>query len=1048
MPPSRAAYRPSLCALLVALAALSSFDAKAEAGGRVAEVRVEGAADGGAADSIRAIFGVRPGDPLMPGDVRLGLKRVFLTGPWADVRVYAEPAAGGVALVVVVVPDLVISEVTIEAKGGLPTERLRPAAGLSPGDRFRPERVEAATRQLRHALAELGYPRPEIEAEIRAVGGADHAVRFRIDPGEPTRVRSLRVVGDPALSQREIEELLGTREGQPFDRVRLERGFVEVRELLVRRRHLRAATAVEDVAYGKNERDVQLTVRIDAGPRYHVAFQGNAVIASAYLKGVVNERRVGALDEASQRKAVRTLEDFYRANGYAHVKVTSDDVPAFRPYDEHAERVLRFVIEEGPRAEVRELLVEGATLKDGHELEAELWRFLRAEAPEHGLVQRVDAGDLKDLLEGEPRPIDEPRATELPEEVLELVPALGLIPGLGLSRRPAYVEPLFERAAQHLEDVYRKLGFLEVEVHGPEPIWLEDGAVARVRYRVHEGTQTRIAAVRFLPAPSLPLAELLTEAAFEPGDPADLYAIEETRVTVENNLKERGFPFARVNEQLVKLPEPGLAEVVYAIEEGPRVRIGQVHVRGNHMTRDFVIVDRVVLRPGDFYASSKVEASRQRLLRMGLFSSVSIGFLDDKADATQRDLLVQVRERHRYSVEAGFGASIEDGPRVFSAVEVRNILGFGLGLRGRAQVNYPRLLYDFVYDADDQTSPLRRFDSVPPSYRWAMFTEGQFMLTGEMPKVYGLPFDARLHLDAVGLREIRPAFTLMKASILGGFEAQPATWLHIEPQVEAETSDFDCLTLGEGCEVALTRKNNDSGVLGQVTLRLLSSLDLRDDPFRPHSGVFSSVTTDLALGAANLRASPDLEEPLGDRASNFVKVAGMLSGYVPLAPDFTLALTLRGGNIFPLDGALTYVPPYKSFYLGGTGSVRGFFEDEILPSDHKDWPATQRDPSKELEGDIINQGGNFFVNARTELRMSAVGDLEFGTFVDAGQLAEDVTRVQLAGWAIGAGFGLRYNTPVGPFAVDLAWKVIDGQRRLPPLLDAERMNLHFSIGYF
>ena len=86
---------------------------------------------------------------------------------------------------------------------------------------------------------------------------------------------------------------------------------------------------------------------------------------------------------------------------------------------------------------------------------------------------------------------------------------------------------------------------------------------------------------------------------------------------------------------------------------------------------------------------------------------------------------------------------------------------------------------------------------------------------------------------------------------------------------------------------------------------------------------------------------------------------------------------------------------------------------------------------------------------RSELRFVLTGDLEFGTFVDAGQLANDVRNVNLTGIAIGTGVGLRYNTPVGPLALDVGWKVVDGQRALKPLNTfRDRWNLHLAIGYF
>ena len=1014
----------------------------ADIAGRVVEVHVEGLDDQANPQAIRNVFGVRPGDILSADEIRAGIRRIFLTGLWSNVQVFGEEAPGGWRLVLEVQPDLTIHDVMLSIADDALARRLRPSLTLSAGERFQETRVKEMVRVLQSKLETLGYPAATIETEVRPQGRAGKVIDVRISPGAPTRLLRAEIVGDAPLLVSEIQARLGLKEGMPFERVRLEAGLANIKALLLRKRHLRAAATIVSVAYDATRTQAEVQVRLAAGPRYRVVFAGNEVMPSAYLHTIIDERKIGDLSDNAIESATRRLQKFYLDAGFAHAKVSlteSDEVPR---YLADTERTLRFDIDEGPRVEVKEIFVEGAFAQDGHVLSQEVAAFVRENLPELGLVERVDPGDIDELLEGEYPRDPTARGVEYSEQNISWLP----VPRI--ERSSPFIASAYDEAALLLSDRYRKQGYLQVEIFGPELLWLGEGEAVRVRYRVQEGPQTRISAVRFVPAPTLPIGELLRSALFQPGDPADLYAIEETRLQIESELRARGYPFARVSESLETLGEVGSVEVHFQIEEGPRVQVGQVRVRGNKMTQDFVILDRVLLRSGQYYSERLVEQSRQRLLEMGLFNSVSIQFLDEREDSEIRDLLVEVQERHRFSVEAGVGASIEDGPRLFTAAEIRNIAGFGLGVRSRLQVNYPRMLYDFIYDADDITSPLRRFDAVPEEYRWALFTEGQFVLTGEMPKLYGLPFDVRLHLDAIGLREIRPTFTLMKASVVGGIDTQPVPAWRLTPQIEVESSDFDCLTLGEGCQVPLTRRINDSGTLAQATLRLLSVVDLRDDPFRPHSGFWASITTDISSGAAELRSSPDPAEQIGARTSNFAKVAAAFAGYLSLAPRFTWANTLRGGNIFPLDGDDTYVPPYKSFFLGGTGSVRGFLEDSILPADHAAWPAHLRDPISGKDAWVVNQGGNFFLNARSELRIEGLSGVELGTFIDVGQLAHDALQTRLDGWAIGAGFGVRYQTPVGPFAVDLGWKVIDGQRRLPPLLDPQRMNLHFSVGYF
>lgn len=1056
--------------MLAGVALLAPFLLGQDAGGSgtapppVAAVVVDGARDDATRDAVAGVFGVHRGEPLDAARIRLGIKRVLLTGPWADVQVWKDHAAdGGVVLFVRLIPDVIVGELIVRAAPPLPQDAVRDAVGLEPGERFRPERIDEAKGRVHSLLAELGYPRAAVAVAVEDAGGDERIVRVTVTPGRPVLLRRLIVEGDAPLSRDEIEALLHAEEGAPFDRPRMEAGLAEVRERLLRRRHLGVRVGVQSVVNDDAGDEADVTVRLQAGPRYRVRFAGNYVLSSASLRTVVHEGKIEGLDPMSLARARAALENVYRLAGYARAVVRVDDVPARPPHDDDAERELRFVIQEGPRAEVSEVVVEGAQARKAAELVDEVWRTVEAESPDVDLLQAVDPGDLTDLLAQDPGRARKSKVAPRPFEVSDQ--GVELFPRPFLGRKPVYLERAFAEGGRRIADLYRADGFLDATVAGPTPEFSADGTRIRVRYQVREGARVAVAGVRFVDerpcaadascTTPLALAAMLEQVSLVPGDPASYATVADARAGMERNLQDTGHPFARVTEEVQRIEGRPELDVVFHVDPGPRVTIGEIRTRGNKVTQDLVILDRVTLAPGDLYSAAEVERSRQRLSRLGLFSSVSVELLDDDPRATRRDLLVVVRERPQFAVEVGAGASVEDGPRAFLAGEVRNIGGLGVAVHGRGQLNYPRVVYDFLYDKDDPNSPLTRFPPEDnPIVEWGRFFEGQAVLTSELPKVYGMPFDTRLHVDGIGMREIRPAFTLNRGSIVAGLDTQPAPWLNVSPAVDAELSEFDCpnnLSFGVSCgegSIGLVRRT-DAGFIRQTTFRMALSSDLRDSPVRPRSGVWLSGVTDLALGSGTLRTSRDATE-FTDVASDFLKLTGSAAGYVPLAPGFLWALSGRVGNIFPFGDS--YIPLYKRFYLGGTGTVRGFREDEILPADDDRWPASAPLPLDRDAGAPLDPrqslGGNFFLNARSELRIALVGDVELSTFVDVGQLLEDVSRFDAAGFAAGAGVGLRYNTPVGPFVVDLGWKVVDGRRRLPALQTLDRLNLHLSIGFF
>ena len=95
------------------------------------------------------------------------------------------------------------------------------------------------------------------------------------------------------------------------------------------------------------------------------------------------------------------------------------------------------------------------------------------------------------------------------------------------------------------------------------------------------------------------------------------------------------------------------------------------------------------------------------------------------------------------------------------------------------------------------------------------------------------------------------------------------------------------------------------------------------------------------------------------------------------------------------------VPLSLRFYAGGDQSVRGFAYESISPEDE--------------EGRLI--GGKYILSGTIEYNYQFAQSWRLALFIDSGTATNDFSdRVE-----VGAGFGFRYLTPVGPVRVDHAW---------------------------
>ena len=93
-------------------------------------------------------------------------------------------------------------------------------------------------------------------------------------------------------------------------------------------------------------------------------------------------------------------------------------------------------------------------------------------------------------------------------------------------------------------------------------------------------------------------------------------------------------------------------------------------------------------------------------------------------------------------------------------------------------------------------------------------------------------------------------------------------------------------------------------------------------------------------------------------------------------------------------------------------------------------------------------GGLTFMNFSTEVRFPIVGRLGGVVFLDGGNVWENSWDFNLRDMRYDMGPGLRYNTPVGPFRLDVGFQLnpiegllVDGEEQKRPL------RVHFSIGH-
>ncbi len=158
-------------------------------------------------------FGVKAGDPYDPKRIQARFRKLWDLGAFEDLRIEAEPAAGGGKRLVVFVREkpTLVSVVFGENKVLTRTQiedRLRERKiSLEVGHPLNLKSVYSAESVIRDMLGEKGYLDSTVTHRVdRTPAGA--SVTFSIHPGAKTRIRRIEFVGNTVYSDRTLREAL------------------------------------------------------------------------------------------------------------------------------------------------------------------------------------------------------------------------------------------------------------------------------------------------------------------------------------------------------------------------------------------------------------------------------------------------------------------------------------------------------------------------------------------------------------------------------------------------------------------------------------------------------------------------------------------------------------------------------------------------------------------------------------------------------------------------------------------------------------------------
>ena len=1009
-----------------------------EAGIQVTAIRFDGV-HFSETDPILTQLTQKAGQPLDPEKVRADLARLFNSGRYRDISVSGVRNGQGMLLIYAGVPRYYIGRVEIL---GVQSEELTSllefATKLDPGTPYTETEVPAAIDGVKSSLADNGYYQPTIDvSSTKDDLGHQMNFTFMVEIGPQAHVGTVTVSGkDPGITPLEFRKkgglncsrlvLLFDKGCEPkITRDTASSALSGVRKFYTKENRLEGTITLQKQTYQPPQKALDYDFVAEQGPVVKVVING-VKISKARKKLLVPVYEEGAVDNDLLNEGAFNIRDFEQQKGYFNVR---DSVKLIGAGTNNV--TVQYDVVPGERHKVVSVRIVGNHYFDTDTLEQRL---------------RVKKASL-------------------------------------YVKNGTYSTQLVDADVDSIEALYHASGFLQAKVTSSAKdteVTKSGKAVAEiaVTYTVDEGPQQKFGTVTLAGVDPTREAKVRSLMSAETGQPFSLITLSNDRDAILSYLIAQGFDHAQVEvNQKVEPQEKTRTDVTLNVVEGEQVRIENVLLSGIHHTKPSLVQDRIEVHAGDPLDQAALLQTQRNLYNLALFNEVNTAVQNPTGDAPEKNVLVQITEAKRWDVTYGFGfeAQLEEpgvipgqtrgasaaqngragaSPRVSLDVSRINLRGTQQSLTLHTTYGLLEELAELTYNVPQLFGHPGLTGSISGGYSnvqnittfQAQTLQGDFRVTQKVKRADTFIYDfqyRRITVDANTL-EISPNLIpqLSEPVRVGG----PAfTYFH-------DTRDPSPLNATRGQFFSLQEFVAD-GIFGSDTN--FNRLDTTESTYytwgKRHKYTF----------ARNLRVG--FENTFGHFSNGTTQVLGIANC------AGTLATTNPTCNPIPLP---------ERMYAGGATSHRGFGINDAGPRD-----LTTGYPV----------GGSGVVVNQFELRLPPAtlpyvgNNVSFVLFHDMGNvfrypgdmfssiknfhqpdeatcrnvtLPAGVSQANATGtcnfnyYSHALGLGIRYNTPVGPIRLDLAYNlnppvypVFDDYTTSPPYVgQASHFQFFFSIG--
>jgi len=536
----------------------------------------------------------------------------------------------------------------------------------------------------------------------------------------------------------------------------------------------------------------------------------------------------------------------------------------------------------------------------------------------------------------------------------------------------SYQKEMLLRDKEIIAYIYQNEGFAQVNVDVPKVMLTEDKRSMIVNFYITEGEKFEMGEITFTGDLDFDKDELEEAITIDEKKYFSREVLIKDIQTLQAKYGDLGYAYSNVSPLPRFNMEDKKVDFNFKINKGDLVKIGEINVVGNNITRDKVVRREMRLLEGELYNETNKRKSYANVRRLGFFDNVDFQTKVSKQGSDIMDLDINVEERSTGQLNIGAGYGGFQGFTLQGSVQQTNFMGYGVNFG--LNINYAKRFQE-LFNLN--------------------ITDPYFMDTN-----YSLGFSAYRDLRfVIDYRDTKTGGTLTLGKRYGDYLIASLRYKLENVELELNNNALTEIFTDERLEEA---EGLSSGLTASVTY------DRRNDRRFPTDGYFA-------------RASLEQTGLGGD--ITYTKASANARFYKPLIGSLIWRNNLNYGWI----GAPGRVPVNELYRLGGPNSVRGYDFFSIAQTETADQARNAAIGSGVASNTLsdwvqVPVGGTqqFYYNLEFEWELVKEAGIRGVVFFDAGTANNTVDFDDLKmSW----GAGVRWNSPMGPLRFEWGFPI-------------------------